>query len=162
MFRWYSLAVICYAYLEDIISSCLQLSGSDSMRRGPGKMLYSRYASLGNDDGELDFWRNAFTGSRWFTRGWTLQELIAPPKVAFFGCDWNFIGISNGMLWALHDATRIDIGVLSRSKSIFSVSVANRMAWAADRKTSRIEDQAYCLLGLFDVNMPMLYGGEWK
>ena len=110
------------------------------------------------DGDELEFWHNALTGSRWFTRGWTLQELIAPRTLAFFGCDWNFIGTREGLLESICKATKIDKSVLAGSKSVSSVSVANRMAWAANRETSRMEDQAYCLLGLFDVNMPMLYG----
>ena len=164
MFRWYSLAEQCYAYLEDILSSCLQLTSAASVRQGPGRMWHvstaSYFGRFGKDyDGEAEeFWLHAFVGSRWFTRGWTLQELIAPPKVAFFGCDWNFIGVRDGMLDAISKATKIDTLVLAGSRSVSSVSVASRMAWAADRKTSRIEDQAYSLLGLFEVNMPMLYG----
>jgi hypothetical protein len=158
MFRWYSLAVVCYAYLEDIFSSCLQLTGFVSVLQGPRAKFHPD--NLGFDVGKVESWLDVFTGSRWFTRGWTLQELIAPSTVAFFGCNWSFIGTRNGMPEAISMATKIDQLVLDRLKSVSSVSVANMMAWAANRETTRTEDRAYSLLGLFDVKMPMLYGGE--
>ena len=101
---------------------------------------------------------STLTRSKWFTRGWTLQELIAPHTVIFYSSDWVQVGTK----WTLHDVlaqkTGIDVGILTGEKSLESASVARRMSWACNRETTRTEDEAYCLMGLFDVNMPMLYG----
>lgn len=102
--------------------------------------------------------RSQLNESRWFTRGWTLQELIAPANVTFYDRNWRSIGDKAHMLEDLHKITRIDGKVLRDRKALQLMSVAKRMSWAADRMTSRVEDRAYSLLGIFDVNMPMLYG----
>ncbi|KAH3987156.1 hypothetical protein HBH64_013200 [Parastagonospora nodorum] len=95
--------------------------------------------------------------SRWFTRGWTLQELVAPSTVWFYDSNWEFLGSKEDLRKELEEITGIDIDVLANG-SIGSISIARRMSWAAKRQTTRIEDQAYSLLGIFDVNMPLLYG----
>ncbi|KAI1187385.1 ankyrin repeat-containing protein [Nemania serpens] len=87
-----------------------------------------------------------FSDSRWFTRGWTLQELIAPSNVIFFDRDWQVIG------------NKADLHNFFLGDSLGYASVAQRMSWAASRETTRIEDRAYCLLGIFGIYMPMLYG----
>ncbi|KAI8624082.1 hypothetical protein F5Y19DRAFT_455837 [Xylariaceae sp. FL1651] len=95
--------------------------------------------------------------SRWFTRGWTLQELIAPRNVQFYSSDWGLLGSKDILCDTLHSITGVEKIVLS--SGIFAqVCVARRMAWAAKRVTTRIEDQAYSLMGIFDVNMPLIYG----
>lgn len=102
-----------------------------------------------------------FDKSEWFERAWTLQELIAPPKVVFFDKDWNpSFGKKHDdhMVDAIARRTRIDKQALLSEKRLEKFSVAQRMSWAADRKATRSEDIAYSLLGIFDVNMPMLYG----
>jgi hypothetical protein len=96
--------------------------------------------------------------SRWFTRGWTLQELIAPEKVIFFDANWKYIGPKKLMQHTIASITGIDKMVLDSPSNITYFSVAQRMSWAADRVTTRVEDLAYCLLGIFNVNMPLLYG----
>ena len=130
MFNWYEQADICYAYLEDL--------------RG------------GFDD-------TTFASRRWFWRGWTLQELIAPSEVVVFNSNWRFIASRGSVAAQLARITGIDEAVLRSSRDdlqdlLSSYSIAQRMAWASERKTTRIEDRAYSLLGLFDVNMPLLYG----
>ena len=100
----------------------------------------------------------SLTESKWFTRGWTLQELIAPHIVVFYSSDWVELGTKHTLVDKIATRTGIDIKVLSGSKTLASTSVARRMSWACNRHTTRTEDQAYCLMGLFDVNMPMLYG----
>lgn len=95
--------------------------------------------------------------SRWFTRGWTLQELVAPSTVWFYDYNWQYLGSKDDLQKELEDITSIDTDVLTRG-TIETISIARRMSWAAKRQTTRIEDQAYCLLGIFDVNMPLLYG----
>ncbi|KAH7237302.1 heterokaryon incompatibility protein-domain-containing protein [Fusarium solani] len=98
-----------------------------------------------------------FSQSRWFTRGWTLQELIAPSTVIFFDKEWEVIGTKSELARLISDRTQIPIGILSGG-DIWSASVAQRMSWASKRKTTRIEDLAYCLMGIFDIHMPMIYG----
>lgn len=101
----------------------------------------------------------ALKDSRWFKRGWTLQELLAPHTIAFFDKNWEEIYWTSQMREAIEDATGIDGSYLgARSRDSRDASVATRMSWAADRETTRVEDMAYCLLGIFGINMPMLYG----
>jgi len=100
----------------------------------------------------------ALVDSRWFTRGWTLQELIAPSNLIFYSGDWAELGTKLTLQSTLAERTGIDVGILTGEKGLESTSVARRMSWACNRETTRTEDEAYCLMGLFDVNMPMLYG----
>ncbi|KAI7196520.1 hypothetical protein KC324_g4439 [Hortaea werneckii] len=93
---------------------------------------------------------------------WTLQELIAPREVRFFGVDWNRLGSSHHLVETIAAKTLIDAELLRGRKELKRYSIAQRMSWAADRVTSRIEDRAYSLLGLFDVNIPLLYGEREK
>ncbi|KAM6534548.1 hypothetical protein FALCPG4_004180 [Fusarium falciforme] len=98
--------------------------------------------------------------SRWFTRGWTLQELIAPSEVRFFTSSWEFLGRRDQLAKSISEITRIDPHVLKfgQQTPLETYPIGQRMAWAAGRTTTRTEDMAYCLLGLFQVNMPLLYG----
>jgi hypothetical protein len=101
--------------------------------------------------------------SKWFTRGWTLQELIAPAEVVFFGHAWNHLGTRASLARSIYNATRIPAAVLKGETAISDVSAAAKLSWASTRTTTRPEDVAYSLLGLFNVNMPLLYGeGEEK
>ena len=151
MFQWYRDAQVCYAYLCDV----------PHLETGP---------FLGSDNidavfpipGILAMERVTFKASRWFTRGWTLQELIAPPSVAFYSCDWEEIGNKRHLLGLIAGATGIDEKVVSGEKTVSECTVAARMSWAAPRETTRPEDMAYCLLGIFDINMPLLYGEGTK
>ncbi|KAI9782388.1 MAG: hypothetical protein M1839_005261 [Geoglossum umbratile] len=99
-----------------------------------------------------------FSGSRWFTRGWTLQELIAPSTVIFLDEEWKELGTKASLQQDVSDCTGILVGILSGDDDLETFSIAQRMSWAAKRKTSRIEDRAYCLLGIFGINMPLTYG----
>ncbi|KAG4443738.1 hypothetical protein IFR05_000827 [Cadophora sp. M221] len=96
---------------------------------------------------------SAFRKSQWFARGWTLQELLAPEMVVFFDADWEDIGTKNSMQALLSSITGID-----SFKDFESACIAKKMSWASMRHTTREEDKAYCLMGLFGVNMPPLYG----
>jgi len=100
--------------------------------------------------------------SRWFTRGWTLQELIAPYKVVFYDRDWRLITTKRKARESISAATRISRGILDHSVALSSIPVAEKMKWAADRQTTRLEDRAYSLLGIFGVHMPLLYGEEGR
>jgi hypothetical protein len=95
--------------------------------------------------------------SRWFTRGWTLQELLAPAVVRFYSEHWVFLGSKLELRWQLQQITGIEQEVLIGGE-LNAISVARRMSWAANRQTTRVEDLAYCLMGIFDINMPLLYG----
>jgi hypothetical protein len=170
MFKWYHHSQRCYAYLVDV--------------NVPG-------------EGGVPFEK-----SRWFTRGWTLQELIAPRDVWFYDHNWSFIGRrqyiegdspdSHDLAEAIAERTGIPMAMLrwyhylrrpARNeshlpsptsyemylpsikqaedqllKALRSFSIAQKMSWAARRVTTRTEDEAYALLGVFEVNMPLLYG----
>ncbi|KAF2727826.1 HET-domain-containing protein, partial [Polyplosphaeria fusca] len=95
--------------------------------------------------------------AKWFTRGWTLQELLAPQRLDFFIKGWNYVGSRASMKDKLARITGIDESTLI-TRNLEAVSLAKRMSWASRRVTTRLEDMAYCLLGIFDVNMPLLYG----
>ncbi|KAK0639661.1 heterokaryon incompatibility protein-domain-containing protein [Cercophora newfieldiana] len=97
-------------------------------------------------------------GCRWFTRGWTLQELLAPRSMTFFNSTWESIGTKRDLVDQIGTVTKISVGCISGECGIRSYSIADRMSWASRRSTTRPEDIAYCLLGIFDVNMPLLYG----
>ena len=103
-------------------------------------------------------WFIQFKKSLWFTRGWTLQELLAPRCICFLDSRWSYIGTKETLSEEISSATTIEIRYLLESSQVHKASVAKRMSWAADRKTSRKEDIAYCLLGIFNVNMPLIYG----
>ena len=133
MFRWYEVADVCYAWLSD----------------------------LDPEDADADL-LSALKRCRWFTRGWTLQELIAPPEVIFFDRDWNSRGTRWDLAATISSITRIPITLLRRDSHLSDFSVARRMSWASQRETTRIEDMAYCLLGIFDVNMALIYGERMK
>lgn len=128
MFRWYQASDRCYAYLSDV-------------------------QSVVSEDGRLQW--PCFKDSLWFTRRWTLQELLAPSHVVFLDNEWTEIGITVDMKEEIEAAT----GIPHRAFDFLEdFSVAQKMSWAAKRETSRVEDRAYCLLGLFGVVMPLLYG----
>ncbi|KAK5627039.1 hypothetical protein RRF57_002754 [Xylaria bambusicola] len=128
MFNWYRDAKVCYAWLADL----------------PGSSEEPIESSLRK--------------CRWFTRGWTLQELIAPRRVEFYDRYWNFRGTKDELKELIADASHIGEDVLADPDGLYRVSIAQRMSWAAKRQTTRPEDMAYCLIGIFGVNMPMLYG----
>ncbi|KAE8374563.1 HET-domain-containing protein [Aspergillus bertholletiae] len=94
----------------------------------------------------------------WFTRGWTLQELLAPFEVVFFSRDRVRFGERSSMARILSHVTQINYKILTHTLPLNSMSIAQRMSWVARRQTTRPEDMAYCLMGIFSVNMPILYG----
>ncbi|KAE9367095.1 HET-domain-containing protein, partial [Stipitochalara longipes BDJ] len=93
--------------------------------------------------------------SKWWTRGWTLQELIAPKHVLFYNCEWMEIGTKRSMEVLISSITGISREHL---RNYAQASVAQKMSWASRRETTRKEDEAYCLMGIFNVHMPLLYG----
>ena len=129
MYEWYSQAEICYAYLADVPGDC---------------------APHARD--------SAFRKSRWHTRGWTLQELIAPAFVIFLASDWCELGNRTALAELPEEVTRVDVKVLKKESTVARYSVFACMYWASTRETTRVEDEAYCLMGLFGVSMPTNYG----
>ncbi|KAI0644529.1 heterokaryon incompatibility protein-domain-containing protein [Trametes meyenii] len=129
MYEWYERAAICYAYLADV----------------------------GGDD---DPWAECsqFRVSRWWTRGWTLQELLAAANVVFVASDWSLLGTKNNLAKAIEEVTGIQQTVLRRWTPLNAVPVAQRMFWASKRVTTRVEDEAYSLMGIFGVKMVTNYG----
>ncbi|KAN0089845.1 WD40-repeat-containing domain protein [Hyaloscypha variabilis] len=133
MFRWYRNAAKCYVYLPDV--SVDHGVKEDSRRT----------------------WEVSFRRSRWFTRGWTLQELIAPRSVEFFSVDGTPLGNKTSLERLVHDITGIAIQAL-QDFALGDFTVDERMTWANTRRTTREEDKAYSLLGIFDICMPLIYG----
>ena len=131
MYNWYRRAGVCYAYLADVSS-----------------------------DDDCEGVNSDFARSRWFKRGWTLQELIAPANLIFMSRDWIEIGSKLSLRIQSAHITGIDPYILDGQVGLDAASVAQRMSWASYRETTRKEDVAYCLMGLFGVNMPLLYGEE--
>ena len=99
-----------------------------------------------------------FGESQWFRRGWTLQELLAPNLLSFYDKRWSRLGGKQDLAKAIANTTNIPVDCLMDRQNVNTMSVAAKMRWAANRRTSRVEDEAYCLLGLFNVNLPLLYG----
>ena len=147
MYAWYGRSSKCYAYLSDF--SC---STDDHTSESCQK-----HSSAVCDRIHTRFWE-----SRWFRRGWTLQELLAPFNVDFYDRNWQYVGDKLDLAQKISEATGIDEQFIIDCDSISRASVAARMSWASRRFTTRLEDQAYCLMGLFDVNMPLLYGEGCK
>lgn len=131
MYAWYQQAQVCYAYLTDVPSH----------------------------DDTVDV-SSRFQSSDWFTRGWTLQELIAPRRMTFFTADWIEVGSKEQLAGAIQERTNVPAQLLSGDPSALlrNASVAQKMSWAAGRRTTRIEDRAYSLMGIFGVNIPIIYG----
>ncbi|KAI6002240.1 heterokaryon incompatibility protein-domain-containing protein [Pisolithus orientalis] len=136
MYRWYRSSQLCYVYLNDVDELAF-----------PTEPDFDRF-------GRSNGW------PEWFSRGWTLQELIAPTEVEFFNKDWVSIGTKRDLTYTISRITGISSSVLrwGLPRSGPKPNIAQILSWAADCKTTRVEDRAYSLLGLFDVNMPILYG----
>ena len=135
MFRWYHRAKKCYVYLSDV--------------QIPEEVMDVQSFRI--------TWEDAFRRSRWFTRGWTLQELLAPPMVEFFSKGSKRLGSKISLELEIHEITKVPIGAL-RGQHLSEFSVPERMSWAANRKTTYKEDRVYCLLGIFSVFLPLIYG----
>ncbi|MCJ1281457.1 hypothetical protein MMC26_000776, partial [Xylographa opegraphella] len=132
MFRWYQNAARCYVYLSDVSKPDTR---ADIQRE----------------------WEEAFRESRWFTRGWTLQELIAPKLVDFFSLENERLGSKLSLESKIYEITGIEKNAL-RGEALSNFSIKKRRSWAERRNTTVEEDAAYCLIGIFDVSMVPNYG----
>lgn len=155
MFTWYARSAVCYALLSDVSKQQVWLDWADGDLETLAILENDALAMLTCDD---EKWQRIASQCRWFKRGWTLQELIAPSDLRFFTRDWSYMGSKKNLLVTLWHATGIDPLALEDYQSLPKFTIARRMAWAAGRWTTRIEDRAYSLFGLFGVSMPLLYG----
>jgi hypothetical protein len=132
MFRWYQDAARCYVYLSDV--SKPDTKADDQMA-----------------------WEEAFKKSRWFTRGWTPQELIAPRLVNFFSLEGERLGSKLSLESKIYEITGIANNAL-RGDPLSNFSIKERRSWAERRNTTIEEDEVYCLIGIFDISMVLNYG----
>jgi len=135
MFRWYQRAARCYVYLSDV----------------------SALDNNGNRANQHPEWEAAFRRSRWFARGWTLQELLAPTLVSFYSMEGERLGSKSSLEEMIHNITGISRAAL-KGQSMSNFSIEERMSWAEHRNTREEEDEIYSLLGIFDVSMSPIYG----
>ena len=133
MFEYYRKAKVCYAYLSDVDCSA------------PGWQKFRR-----KEQPDLE--------SEWFERGWTLQELLAPEYMEFYDREWRLIGTKDKLAEDLHRVTHIERKYLINSRTIKEASVATRISWMAGRTTTQLEDIAYSMLGILNINMTAQYG----
>ncbi|KAK3639108.1 hypothetical protein LTR56_012657 [Elasticomyces elasticus] len=148
MFAWYRNSAECYVFMDDLTVDVLaeveEIDAEGRWRQGLGhEAITDVYA---------------FIDSRWYARGWTLQELLAPSKVHFYNRKTHLLGTKWTLAALIAYATGIHIAVIAGLEGVFDASIAQRMSWASARQNTRPEDVAYSLLGIFDVNMPLLYG----
>jgi hypothetical protein len=137
MFRWYNNAVRCYVFLSDVSTS----AATEPVQRRD--------------------WEASFRASAWFTRGWTLQELIAPVSVEFFSCEGQRIGDKTSLDQLIHDITGIPLAAL-RNCPLSEFTTSERRRWVENRRTTEEEDIVYCLLGILGVSMPFVYKEGWE
>ncbi|KAK4553721.1 hypothetical protein LTR86_009219 [Recurvomyces mirabilis] len=141
MFHWYQASQVCYVYLSDVTG--LKRTADDDFREA---------------------WHDAFRGSKWFTRAWTFQELLAPANVRFFSRDQSLLGCKQTLGVMIGQVTGIPAAAL-QCYTPGNWSISERMQWRAGRKATHVEDEAYSLLGIFGVHMPLLYAegsNAWK
>ncbi|ETS76266.1 hypothetical protein PFICI_11653 [Pestalotiopsis fici W106-1] len=134
MFRWYRDAERCYVYLSDVSNT--------------------ETSTLPHESQALE---KSFRDSKWFSRGWTLQELVAPKTVVFYSKEGIRLGDKRSLEFLIRDITGIPANAL-RGTPLSDFTVSDREVWARNRQTTLEEDMAYCLLGIFDVFMPLIYG----
>ena len=175
MFQWYSKANVCYVYLEDVCECAPRMgdletlfksseegNGADERAQSAVQYDYTNTSTQlqgqNADSGLCSSLEAPLRTSRWFKRGWTLQELIAPSRLTFFGRHWCHLGTLGDLVDVVTSITDIPKVVLTKHRASSDLSVARRMSWASNRSTTRIEDEAYSLLGIFGVYMPLLYG----
>ncbi|CZT16522.1 related to beta transducin-like protein [Ramularia collo-cygni] len=142
MFQWYLKAAICLGYLVDV-----EVGGSPGEDRSREPGVFKKIGS------------ERWIASEWFSRGWTLQELLAPRHMVFYDTNWNELGSKHDLSAPISAVTGIDTKYLRNNReSLSSACIATKMSWMAGRRTTREEDMAYSLVGLFNINMDVRYG----
>ncbi|KAI0858863.1 heterokaryon incompatibility protein-domain-containing protein, partial [Xylaria cubensis] len=136
MFGWYRDAKLCITYLSDVrVHGGNPTRSSDYFKRMSGDLP-----------------------SEWFSRGWTLQELLAPRNLEFYDMNWNYMGTKEQLAGVLAEITGIDAQFHSGGKDLSEASIAAKMSWMSKRQTTFPEDRAYSMIGIFNINMPLVYG----
>lgn len=135
MYQTYERAEKCYALLSDVSMGFVE----------EGEALASRD------------WESSFAQSRWFTRGWTLQELLAPHSVEFYSQEGIYIGSKHTLTKQLNTISGISIQAL-QGQELDTFDIDERLSWAKSRETTMEEDMAYCLFGIFGISMKIDYG----
>lgn len=163
MFEWYKKSRECYVFLPDLTSTTkaetAELESHEEVTF-KGSDFYGQHSA--------SYHTKDFKASTWFTRAWTLQELLAPERVFFFDSDFVCFGSRNKLADMICQASGVPTSYLVRGvaglngRLVESASVAERMRWASRRQATRQEDIAYSLLGIFSVNLPLLYGEGHK
>jgi hypothetical protein len=181
MFRWYQNAERCYVYLSDVskraevhdtlgqsswapawyrhAKRCYEYLSGVSIRE---KVVDTRDQVVDTRDKVVDMrgqstWEPDFRASRWFTRGWTLQELLAPSIVEFFSQEWEKLGNKVLLKSLICKTTGIPYKALDGAP-LYQFSVNERMQWKDGRKTTYEEDGWYSLSGIFGVEIAPAYG----
>ena len=142
MWRWYAEAKACYVYMSDVEPLGSSVEKEETGQGSP--------PSLGE----------RLKSTAWFTRGWTLQEMLAPRRELFFDAGWDLLGDRDRqpLSKVLESFTGVKKQFFGSISGVRAATVAERMLWVSKRETSRTEDIAYCMLGLFGVYMPLIYG----
>ncbi|KAK5683235.1 hypothetical protein LTS10_004766 [Elasticomyces elasticus] len=145
MFAWYQGAAVCYVHMADVSISSAWWDDREPLRSK-----------------EVASWKAAgyvrFSHSRWFHRGWTLQEMLAPKFVRFYAQDWAFLGALYPLRHTVSYITGVPVDILGHQKPLSDCSIAQRLSWAAGRQVSKVEDNAYSLLGILGVPLSLNYG----
>ncbi|RMY13029.1 hypothetical protein D0868_02241 [Hortaea werneckii] len=187
MFKWYECSEVCYVYLCDLTMTAT-LRDDHPMVMGWLEVAENLFQHLWEDhemyfravtsvtisagrihDGihgrpcnesviSLIDTLGAFSRAKWWSRGWTLQELLAPRNIVFMDQHWQQIARLPELVVTVSTISKVDVGVLLKTAPLQSRCIAERLSWASKRSTTREEDTAYALLGIFDANMPLLYG----
>jgi hypothetical protein len=162
MFNWYKEAEVCYAFLLD--------ASNDPKEREAIKKFRMEQNRLRKEENKLrdvedrlpieDNYLRPFEKSEWFTRGWNLQELLAPKNLHFFDHRWQKIGDKKTKSFEVQTATKIEAQYLKGNFT--GACLAVRMSWAANRRTTISDDMAYCMLGVFGISMDARYGENEK
>lgn len=148
MFRWYRDAKVCITYLFDVDArTASRAKPYDQATNSKEKMKRSVFQSIHGDG-----------PSEWFSRGWTLQELLAPHTMQFYDTNWIFIGTKNDLSIELERITGIEAAYLTGEKHFRKACIATKLSWQAGRTTAREEDIAYSMLGIFNIIMTPQYG----
>ena len=186
MYRWYENAAICYVSLYDMSDQEPEDPNNVAMD-STTKPIQFEQATTSHLTNEMDSRPDRFDltdmeielgtmpsentiapllsslagnskACEWFHRGWTLQEMLAPRELRFYNSTWTLIGTLRDLASDVAAITRVHQEAFTKQRSIYSYSIAQWMSWAANRKTTKIEDRAYSLLGLMDINMGIIYG----
>jgi hypothetical protein len=159
MFKWYRDARVCITYLSDVRQTSLrEPQHHNTMKIATGDHGMPTILATKTDVPPVFQSTRGQTPSEWFSRGWTLQELLAPPEMRFYDCNWTYLGNKSSLAHDIESVTGIEVDYLTGVKHFRKACIATKMSWMAGRTTSRIEDIAYSMLGLFDIMMNPRYG----